>query len=257
MRRRGWIPALALAGALAAGCASSTEVVPAGTAQADQFLFERGDALLKEREWVKAREYFRNIVDNYPQSPYRPDAKLALGDCYMGEDTTESLLLAGNEFREFLTFYPTHPRADYAQLRLANSFAEQMLAPERDQSATKDAVKEYEVFLQRYPNSPLTSDARKQYRAARDRLSRSSYLVGFYYYRVKWYKGAIPRFQDVLQSDPEYTNRDEVYFHLAEALHRDGRTAEALPYYDRLLKEFEKSEYLAEARKRLSELKTP
>ena len=26
-----------------------------------------------------------------------------------------------NEFREFLTFYPTHPRADYAQLQLARS----------------------------------------------------------------------------------------------------------------------------------------
>ncbi len=42
-------------------------------------------------------------------------------------------LLAANEFREFLTFYPTHPRADYAQLQLARSYTEQMLAPERDQ----------------------------------------------------------------------------------------------------------------------------
>jgi outer membrane protein assembly factor BamD len=251
---------LALAAALAAtaaACASSNEMVPVGTAQADQFLFERGDALLKDRDWVKAREYFRNIVDNYPQSPYRPDAKLALGDCYIGEDSTESLLLAGNEFREFLTFYPTHPRADYAQLRLAQSYAEQMLAPERDQSATRDAVKEYEVFLQRYPNSALMPDARKQYRDARDRLSQANYRVGYYYYRAKWYPGAIDRFEDVLKTDPEFTNRDAVYFHLAEALYRTDKKAAALPYYDRLLREFEKSEYLAEARKRMAELKTP
>lgn len=266
MTRRPWTlactPALRLAVAAAltcgvAACSSSTQMVPVGTAQADQFLFERGDALLKDRDWVKAREYFRNIVDNYPQSTYRPDAKLALGDCYMGEDSTESLVLAGNEFREFLTFYPTHPRADYAQLRLANSYSEQMLAPERDQSATRDAIKEYEVFLQRYPNSALMSDARKQYREARDRLSEANYRVGYFYYRAKWYRGAIDRFREVLKSDPEYTNRDAVYFHLAESLYKDipPMKAEALPYYDRLLKEFEKSEYLEEARKRIAELK--
>jgi outer membrane protein assembly factor BamD len=256
MTQRGW--RLAAAAALVAAgmaCSSSTQVVPTGTAQADQFLYERGDALLKDRDWVKAREYFRNIVDNYPQSTYRPDAKLALGDCYIGEHSTESLLLAGNEFREFLTFYPTHPRADYAQLRLANSFSEQMLAPERDQSATRDAVKEYEIFLQRYPNSALMGDARKQYREARDRLSQANYRVGYYYYRAKWYPGAIDRFKDVLTTDPEFSSRDAVYFHLAESLYKTDKKAEALPYYERLLREFEKSEYLVETQKRVAELK--
>jgi hypothetical protein len=47
-----------------------------------------------------------------------------------------------------------------------------------------------------------------------------------------------------------------VYFHLAESLYRTDKKAAALPYYDRLLREFEKSEYLAEARKRITELKT-
>ena len=63
------------------------------------------------------------------------------GDTYIGEDTTESLLLAINEFREFLTFYPTHARADYAQYRLAFAYSEQMLAADRDQTATRDAIR--------------------------------------------------------------------------------------------------------------------
>ena len=252
------VVAVALVAALVGGCAAKTNALPPGTADADKFLFDRGTASAKDRKWLDAREYFRNLVDNYPQSPYRPDAKLALGDTYISEGSTESLLLGANEFREFLTFYPTHPRADYAQLQLARSFTEQMLGPERDQSATKDAIKEIEIFLQRFPNSKLIDDARKMERQARDRLSEAGYRVGYFYYRNRYYPGAIDRFREVLKTDPAYTNRDAVYYHLAESLYRSvpSRGAEALPYYERLLKEFEKSDYLAAAQKRVAELKT-
>lgn len=239
-----------------AACGAGRSTVPPGTAQADQFLFERGQEELKERHWLQAREYFRQIVDNYPQSPHRPDAKLAVGDTYIGEDSSESLVLAANEFREFLTFYPTNPRADYAQFRLAQSYAEQMLAPDRDQSATRDVIKELLVFVDRHPNSSLMPEALKLLREAKDRLAEASYRVGLHYFRVKWYRGAIGRFKEILSSDPEYTRRDAVYYHLAESLFRTDNKAEALPYYERLLREFEQSEYLDDARKRIAELKT-
>ena len=238
------------------GCAAKSTQVPEGTADADQFLFTRGQEELKERKWMRAREYFRQIVDNYPQSPYRPDSKLAVGDTYIGENSTESLLLAINEFREFLTFYPTNSRADYAQYRLALAYSKQMLAPGRDQTATRDVVKELQVLLDRYPNSPLTGDARTLMREAKDRISEASYLVGRYYFRARWYPGAIERFREVLAADAEYTRRDAVYFHLAESLRLTDKKPEALPYYERLLKEFEVSAHLEEARKRVAELKT-
>lgn len=239
-------------------CAGRRSMTPPANVQADEFLYQRGQEELKERRWLQAREYFRQIVDNYPQSAYRPDAKLAVGDTYMGEDTTESLLLAVNEYREFLTFYPTHARADYAQLSLSKAYIEQMLAPDRDQSATRDAIKELQVFLDRYPNSLMLPEVRKLMRDAKDRLSESSYRVGLTYYKLKWWIGAIDRFREVLEVDPEYTRRDAVYYHLAESLARTGTEAgkaEALPYFERLLKEFEQSEYLDRAKRRVAELK--
>ena len=250
---------LVLAGALlVTACGGQRRAVPPASAQADQFLFERGNEAFKERKWLQAREYFRQIVDNYPQSTYRPDAKLAVGDSYIGEHSTESLMLSVNEFREFLTFYPTSPRADYAQFRLATALAEQMLAAERDQTNTREVVKEMQVFLDRYPNSALMPEAKALMRKAKDRLSEAGYRVGFYYFRSRWYPGAIDRFKEVLKADPEFTNRDAVYYHLAESLlkaNTDAARAEALPYFERLLKEFEQSSYLELARRRVEELK--
>jgi outer membrane protein assembly factor BamD len=239
-----------------AACGTNRSQIPAGTAEADKFLFTRGQEELKERNWLRAREFFRQIVDNYPQSPYRPDAKLAVGDSYIGEDTSESLLLGVNEFREFLTFFPTHPRADYAQYRLAFAYSEQMLSSDRDQTPTRDTIKELQVFLDRYPNSELVPEATKLMREAKDRLSGHSYGVGMTYFRIKWYVGAIDRFREVLKDDPEFTRRDAVYYYLGESLRLTDKKPEALPYYERLLKEFEKSEHLENARKRIAELKT-
>jgi outer membrane protein assembly factor BamD len=243
---------------LAAACGGKRSSVPPASAQADQFLFDKGTEAFKGKKWLPAREYFRQIVDNYPQSPYRPDAKLSVGDTYIGEHTTEALLLGVNEFREFLTFYPTSPRADYAQLRLATALAEQMLAPERDQTNTREAVKELRVFVDRYPNSALMPEASALLRKAQDRLSEASYRVGFFYYRSRWYPGAVDRFKEVLKADPGFTNRDAVYFHLAESLlkvNTEASKAEALPYFERLLKEFSQSSYLQLARRRVEELK--
>lgn len=254
--RRGCLPLAAVALlALVAGCGGQRSQIPPGTLEPDKLLFERGTASLKDKKWFTAREYFRQIVDGYPQSEVRADAKLGLGDTYMGEGGVQAYVLALNEFREFLTFFPSHPRADYAQLQIAMAHYKQMAKPERDQTETREAVKEFEVFFERYPNSPLAGEARQRFREARDRLSESEYRVGLFYYRSRWYPGAVDRFKALLKIDPEYTGRDAVYYYLAETLYKVQQSAEALPYYERLVAEFEKSEYLDEARRRIDELK--
>jgi len=116
------------------------------------------------------------------------------------------------------------------------------------------AVREFEVFFDRYPNSALTPEVRAKWRIARSRLSEASYRVGLYYFRVRWYPGAIDRFKEVLKADPSYPERDAVYFYLAESLLKTDKKAEALPYFDRLVKEFDQSMYLMDARKRLEAL---
>lgn len=239
----------------AIGCAGRRETLPSGVPDPDRVLFERATTALKEERWLTARNFFRQIVDNYPQSPYRAEAKLGIGDSYLGENTAESLVLAASEYREFLTFFPTHPRADYAQYQLGMSYFRQMLGPDRDQTNTREAIREFETFVERYPNSPLMNEARARLREARDRLSESEFRVGLFYYRNRWYPGAIERFKGVLHTDPEFSRRDRVYYYLAEALVKMNQKAEALPYYERLVKEFENSEFVKEALKRIAELK--
>jgi outer membrane protein assembly factor BamD len=237
----------------AAACGNK-DVIPQNAANPDRFLFERGDAALKERNWIEAREFYRQVFDNYPQSPFRPDAKLGIADTYLGEKSAESLVLADSEYREFLTYYPRHARADYAQYKLAMTYFQQMRGPDRDQTATREALTEFQVFFDRFPDSKLMPEVRKNWRIARDRLSDSELEVGETYVRMGVLRGAVTRLQGLLKEDPEYTHRDAAYYHLAEIYLKSDNKAQAIPYYQRLVDEFVESEYLERAQKRLKEL---
>jgi outer membrane protein assembly factor BamD len=230
-------------------------LVPPGTTEPDRFLFDKGTAALNDKKWLTAREFFKQVVETYVQSPFRPDAKLGIGDTYLGEGTAEALVLAINEFREFLSYYPTNRRADYAQYKLGMAHFRQMRGAQRDQTETREAIREFQTFVDRYPNSSLLPEVGTKLREARDRLSESDYMVGYFYYRQRLYLGAIRRFKDLLEQDAGYTGRDAVYYYLGEALLKQKQEAEALPYYERLVSEFEKSEYLDEAQRRITELK--
>jgi outer membrane protein assembly factor BamD len=242
--------------ALTVGCAGNRRnTVPPGTTQPDQFLFDRGNALLKDRKWVTSREFFKQLTETYTQSPLRPDAKLAIGDSYLGEGSGEALVLAQNEFQEFLSFYPTHPRADYAQYKLAMTHFRQMRAPQRDQSETRDTIRDLQAFVTRYPNSSLMPEVRTKLREARDRLGAADYEVGVFYFRQRWYPGAVDRLSTLIKGDPEFTGRDGAYFYLGESLMKLSRPAEALPFYEKVIAEFKESEYLEDARKRVDTVK--
>jgi outer membrane protein assembly factor BamD len=251
------LTALVLALAFASACASANgrRAVPPGTSQPDQFLFDKGNEALQARKWLTAREYFKQVTETYTQSPIRPDAKLGIGDTYIGEGSTASLVLSIAEFQEFLSFYPTHPRADYAQYKIGLAHFRQMRAPQRDQTETRETIHEFDTFIARYPNSTLLPEVRNRLRDAKDRLSESEFEVGRFYFRIRWYPGAIDRLNALLKSDPEFTSRDGAYFYLGESLMQVNRQAEALPLYEKLTTEFEQSEYLIQTKKRIDEIK--
>ena len=90
----GWLLA---ATAIACGGRLERPEFPSGEIEADRLVFERGVAALEERNWRRAREYFVQIRDNYPQSQYRAEARLSIGDTFEGEGTFAAYVQAIDE----------------------------------------------------------------------------------------------------------------------------------------------------------------
>lgn len=253
-RQYGVLATFLLAATLLAACGAKHDPTPVDPALVDRFLMDRANQAMAKKRWLDARQYYRQIVDNHPLSPLRAEAKLGIGESYLGERSSESLVLAAAEFNEFLTFYRTNTLASRAQFKLAMTYFAQMHAADRDQTPTREALAEFDHFFERYPDSPLVPEAREKRRIARDRLSEANYRVGLTYYKRKWLPGAVSRFREVIKEDPEFSGIDGVYFHLAESFAKADNKAEAIPLFDKVVRGYPTSEYVVKAEKRLKEL---
>src|ERR1700733_3278710 len=248
--RLAWlVTALALGAATACHHGPAPDLLPAGEQQPDKYLYDHGTSELATKHWIAGREYFEKLINTYPQSPYRADAKLGVGDAYMGEKRIDADILAANQFREFLQYFPLNARADYAQYQICVADSRQILGPERDQTATEEAMKQIDAFLATYPSSQYKPSVETLKRQAQDRLSAHEYVVGYFEYRVRAYGGAVRRFEYLLKQDPTYPRRDDVYFYLAETYLKQNLKAAAVPYYNKLLTEFPSSKHIPDVKK--------
>lgn len=219
-----------------AGCASTEADLAVLASNSDQVIWEAGHKALEKKQWENARQHFRRIIDAFPQSQYAPDARIALGDAYFNEGGDANYILAVSAYRDFVTLYPSHPKADYAQFQTGESYFKRRHGPDRDQTPTMEALSEFDRLLEAYPRSPLVEDGKARIRACRQSLARAEYLAGYFYQRTrKACRSAIGRYEGIVNDFPDYDDLDEVLFRLGECLVTTGRYAEALPHLQRLI----------------------
>ncbi len=241
---------IALAAVLLLGaCAGGQPDLATLTSNSDQVIWEAGQKALQKKEWENARQHFRRIVEGFPQSRFAVDARLALAEAYVKEGGQANDILAIGVYRDFLTVYPSHPKADFAQFQVAEAFFRQRNSPDCDQTDTRNALEEYHRLLEVYPGTSHAEEARKRITEARYSLARAEFLAGYFYQRTREScRSAIPRYEGILRDYPEFKDVDEVLFRLGECLGRSGRAPEALPHLGRLLEEFPQSRFAADAR---------
>lgn len=251
MRRR----LAVLAALVAVGCAHSQPEIATLASNSDQIIWDAGQKALSKRQWETARQHFKRIIDGFPQSEFGAPARLALADSHFQEGGTANYILAVSEYREFLTYYPSHPRSEYARFQVGECFFKQRNGPDRDQTSTERAVEEYQRLLEVYSSSPYAEKARSRIVEGRQSLARAEFLAGFFYQRTRQaYRAAIGRYEGILSQYPDYQALDEVLFRLAECLALSGRSAEALPLLARLLEDYPKSGLADPARRLISQL---
>lgn len=240
------ILALALLGP---SCASNQPDIATLASNSDQVIWDAAQKAAEKRQWENARQHYKRIVEGFPQSQFGPAARLAVGDSYFNEGGTGNYILAVSAYREFLTFFPSHPRSDYAQFQVAESFYKQKNGPDRDQTATEDALEEYKKLLDQYPNSTKAEEARTRIKETRQSLARAEYLAGYFYQRTRQAcRAAITRYEGILNDYPDYDGLDDVLYRMSECLCQAGRGVEAQPLLARLQSEFPTSEHIEDVK---------
>lgn len=195
-----------LLGLLVASCASDR----LKRSDNPEVVFNEGVRLLEEeKDYLIATEFFNEVRRRFPQSRFAALSELKQADLeYQQDNFTEASALYG----VFVKLYPTHPQADYALYREAESyFKETPKKTARDQSSAAQALIRAQRLLERYPSSKFAPEAKQLIEKSRLKLAeKEAYIAGFYEKRKAW-PAALKRWQTIIEqfSDLKSSNLDD------------------------------------------------
>ncbi len=228
------------------GAKLQTSVIPP-----DKTLFQNGSDLLEKSRFTEARLLFQTLVRTYPGSDLEADAYLKWGDSYYNEGGTENMLMAEDQYKNFIIFFPTNPKAADAQMKIIAIRMREMNAPDRDQHNAQAAQVEINRFLQMFPQSDYVPVAKQYLDLVNESLAVHSMDIGDFYAGRGSFGGAITRYREVTEQFPHFSRLDEANFKLAQLLERVGNKEDAAKYLDAVAVGYPFSKYYADAKSEL------
>ena len=208
--RRARISALLVLGALAGGCASSSDVTKALNPDPPGKMYAEADAFMSKGYYEEAAKRFEELDRDHPYAPESRRAMvMAAFAFYKGGKYPEAIASA----RRYTTLHPGTKDAALAHHVIASSYFDEIKDPTHDQTAARRALAELKIVTTRYPDSPYAKQAENRIRIAEDSIAASEMNVGRFYLKKGQYVAAINRFKTVV-AEHQTTQ------HIEEALHR-------------------------------------
>jgi len=180
-------------------------------------LMTTADKQMKQGKFNEARITLRQLEQYLPGSVEFPKAKLMLGDSFFFQGSP-SYPEAEVEYTSFLNYFPRHELRDYALYHRALCHFSSIESAERDQTETRKALDGFQQLLRESPGSPYVGETRAKILQCWRRIAEHELVVGVYYVNTYYYPGAERRLKNLLESYPDYVDRERAYYFLGEAM---------------------------------------
>ena len=122
--------------------------------------------------------------------------------------------IAANSFKQFIQTYPESPFSDECLYMVGFCHYKASPKPRLDQTVTDKALNEFQLYLNRYPNSMRKEKINGYMDEMRDKLSYKAYLSAKNYYLREYYKAATISLQNCLKDYPTSKYREEIMYML-------------------------------------------
>ncbi|WLT31397.1 outer membrane protein assembly factor BamD [Geothrix sp. PMB-07] len=204
----------AILAGLGLGC-RKPKTVDTGVTAAE--LMATADKQMKLGKFNDARTALRQLEQYLPGSAEFPKAKLMLGDSFFFQGSP-SFPEAEVEYSSFLNYFPRHEARDYAMYHRALCHFSSIESAERDQAETRKALDGFQQLLAESPGSPYAAEAKAKILQCWRRLAEHELIVSIFYVNVYYYPGAERRLKNLLDTYPDYVDRERAYYYLGEAM---------------------------------------
>lgn len=206
-----------------AACGNRVTELEFEEAPADQ-LYNEGLVLMNAGDYRTAMVKFEEVDRLHPHTNLGRKSQVMLAFASYSRGNYDDAI---NTARRFITLYPNHPDAPYAQYIIANSYYKQIPDVTRDQVETQKALKAYETLIEKYPDSEYAEDARNKIQVTQDQLAGKEMEIGRFYLERDDNLAAINRFRVVVEDYQTTRHVEEALFRLTESYYALGLTQEA------------------------------
>ena len=236
---------LGLAAAMAVGCASAPPPEKFEELPSAEQLYDKGQKQLADEQggfrfFLKpdlgdAIETFQDIIDNYPYSEQAVLAQLAIADSYFKSEKYDEAI---SYYKDFVELHPEHKQVPYAMFQGGMAYYKQSRDAQRDQTATREALAQFDRLLARYPHSEQAPQAEEKWRELRTRLGQHTMGVADYYFGLKEYPSAAERYRELLNEFPGLGLDAEALYKLGVCYTRMNRGDEAQKIFQVILENY-------------------
>jgi outer membrane protein assembly factor BamD len=180
---------------------------------------------------TKAKNLYKQVVDNYPFSSLAPVAELRVADCHYKLEEYEE---ASVWYDQFIKKHGRREEVPYAMFRAGMCQFERVRKPGRDQQHSHEAELAFQLLIDRFPDSPYAADAKVKLAECQLGLARHELLVADYYYKNKEYWSAAARYNGVWKNYPGVGLDQQAMLKEAKCYEKLGKADLARPLYERI-----------------------
>lgn len=167
--------------------------------------------------------------------------------------------LASHYFKSFVESFPRSENAE--EFLYLSAYCQYLESPRHslDQTSTRQAIRELQNFINRYPNSDRVADANELIDELRLKLETKRFEKGKLYMNISDYVAAATTFETMIKDFPDSKFREEATYLIIEAYYeyaynsvrrrQEERYEDVLDAFTNFVERYPESEYLPEARR--------
>ncbi|MFN3548616.1 MAG: outer membrane protein assembly factor BamD [Mesorhizobium sp.] len=187
-------------------------------------LYNQGLANLEAGRLKEAVAKFQSIDRQHPYSEFGRKALVMTAFAQYRQGNYDDSIANASRF---VTLYPSHPDAAYAQYIVGLSWFRQIRDVTQDQKEARRTVEAMDEVITRWPESQYVEDAKAKKRFARDQLAGKEMQIGRYYLERREYIASVKRFRYVVEVYSDTRHVEEALARLTETYYAMGLTSEA------------------------------
>jgi outer membrane protein assembly factor BamD len=208
----------------------------------------------EKKNYFQALQLFEELITVFRGTNRAEDTYYYYSQCYY---ETGDYTVAAYHFNNFNQTFPNSSRAEEALYKNAYCYYLDSPVASLDQKNTLDAIRQFQLFINKYPHSEKVQQSNELIDELRFKLETKEFNNAKLYFKTGNNKSAVLAFQNVLKTYPSTTYKEECLFYILRSSYlyanqsidtkKPERYKNTIENYYKLIDTFPQTKYLREA----------